>query len=276
MARIRTFKPEFWTDGKTGTLSDRAKLLLLGMLNHADDYGVIELNCAEWRAKVFPYDTLSIEDGVAAPLTNELLPKGIVTTFSYDDGDGAKQYVHITNFDKHQLVNRPSPPTIKGWKRGDNPETFGKRETEDCASLEAPKPHGGITEDSSNAHGVLTTGKERKGKELLKPKGSSYGSSSQQNGKGQSPEARDFLRREPDFADETAEEFTEAQPDSDSGESSASQRETGMPTIGQLAAEIANPKKSKRTRAKPQPGTKDPSVEAERRRQIEALKRGAA
>ena len=42
MARIRTIKPEFWTDSKTGTMPESAKCLFIGMLNHCDDFGVLE------------------------------------------------------------------------------------------------------------------------------------------------------------------------------------------------------------------------------------------
>ena len=35
MARIRTIKPEFWTDAKTGTLPEFSKCLFLGLLNHS-------------------------------------------------------------------------------------------------------------------------------------------------------------------------------------------------------------------------------------------------
>ena len=55
MARIRTVKPEFWTDSKTGTLSDRAKILFLGILNFCDDYGVIENDAGALKARILPY-----------------------------------------------------------------------------------------------------------------------------------------------------------------------------------------------------------------------------
>ena len=39
MARIRTVKPEMWTDGKVVRLTDGANLLFVALLNQADDSG---------------------------------------------------------------------------------------------------------------------------------------------------------------------------------------------------------------------------------------------
>ena len=41
MARIRTIKPEFWSDEKVGGLPLACRLLFIGLWNFADDYGVI-------------------------------------------------------------------------------------------------------------------------------------------------------------------------------------------------------------------------------------------
>jgi len=42
MARIRTIKPEFWTDGDMFKLSRDARLFYIGLWNFCDDNGVIE------------------------------------------------------------------------------------------------------------------------------------------------------------------------------------------------------------------------------------------
>jgi hypothetical protein len=39
MARIRTIKPEFWTDEKVVECSFEARLMFIGMFNFADDKG---------------------------------------------------------------------------------------------------------------------------------------------------------------------------------------------------------------------------------------------
>lgn len=42
MARIRTVKPEFWTDEKIVECSIPARLLFIGLFNFADDKGCLE------------------------------------------------------------------------------------------------------------------------------------------------------------------------------------------------------------------------------------------
>lgn len=128
MARIRTIKPEFWTDAKTGTLTETSKCLLLGLLNHSDDYGVLEFSPVEWRAKILPYHSDTTTGTVKNCLVEELLPRGLVSIFSYaPNDDDPRQYLFITNFAKHQVINKPSKPVIPGWKLGDNPSTYSSR-----------------------------------------------------------------------------------------------------------------------------------------------------
>lgn len=116
MARIRTIKPTFWTDGKTGTLSDRAKLLFLGMLNFSDDLGFLKFDLGELKARIFPYIYESPLDVVGKPLIDELVQKGLVLVVrrENENGDGVGGYLHIVNFSKHQKIDRPGPPLIEG------------------------------------------------------------------------------------------------------------------------------------------------------------------
>ncbi|HBS0572930.1 TPA: DnaT-like ssDNA-binding domain-containing protein, partial [Klebsiella pneumoniae] len=44
MARIRTIKPEFWTDEDMAEVSEPACLLAIGLLNYADDEGYFNAN----------------------------------------------------------------------------------------------------------------------------------------------------------------------------------------------------------------------------------------
>jgi len=134
VARIRTIKPEFFTDSKTGHLSGPATRLFLGMLNHADDCGVLRLNYAELRAKILPYEepepgedcpTLRI---VAVPLF-ELLKLGLVQLFTYraEDEDVGKLYLFIVHFLRHQRFSHPGEPLIKGMQHGETPDEFAHR-----------------------------------------------------------------------------------------------------------------------------------------------------
>lgn len=129
MARIRTIKPEFYQDEDLATVSEPAFILAAGLLNHADDEGYFKAHPGLIKAAVFPLREPSVNiHGMLTELSNV----GYIRLFEGSDG---KQYGRITNFTKHQKVNRPSPSKIKPLQR--------------------------FTENSVNPHGGLTPGKEQ-------------------------------------------------------------------------------------------------------------------
>lgn len=126
MARIRTIKPEMWQDEDLAQVSEAAMLLAIGLLNHADDEGYFKANPGLVRAAVFPLREPSVSiHGMFSELSNI----GFLRLFEGSDG---KQYGYISNFMKHQKINRAYPSKIKEL------DTF--------------------TERSLNAHGTLTVG----------------------------------------------------------------------------------------------------------------------
>jgi hypothetical protein len=139
MPRARMIKPEFLTDSKTGTLTAVATKLLVGLLIHADDYGVIRNEPAELKAKIFPFEAATVETCVGKPLAEELVARGLVRVFSVD----GTSYLFVVNFPKHQYIQHPSSPLIEGWRKGDTPEFFHRRT-------------GKIPESSHTSMGALT------------------------------------------------------------------------------------------------------------------------
>ncbi|WP_407223576.1 DnaT-like ssDNA-binding domain-containing protein [Enterobacter roggenkampii] len=107
MARIRTIKPEFWTDEDMSEVSEAACLLAIGLLNYADDEGYFNANPKLIKAAVFPIREPSVPIPV---LIQELSNCGYLSMFSTSDG---KQFGAITNFLKHQVVNKPKESKIK-------------------------------------------------------------------------------------------------------------------------------------------------------------------
>jgi uncharacterized phage protein (TIGR02220 family) len=166
VARIRTVKPEFWTDSKTGTLSGDATKLFIGILNFSDDYGIIEYKLEELKAKIFPYSSGSPTDIVGKCLVDELLPKGLVILIKWED----KPYLWVRNFHKHQKVDRPSKPFIEGFTLQGLVGELKK---------EYPDTYRELTEGSLNSNGLLDEGSLCKGRE---------GKGEEGNG-GQSPSA---------------------------------------------------------------------------------------
>jgi hypothetical protein len=120
MARIRTVKPDFWTDDAITECSLSARLLFIGTWNFADDYGNLDRSAKQIKSRVFPIDNVDCE-----PLIQELIAHGLLTEYSVSD----KKYLHIKGFANHQVINRPSKPSCPAY--------------DDSLST-----HGGISDDS--------------------------------------------------------------------------------------------------------------------------------
>lgn len=131
--RIRTIKPEFWQSEDLAEVSDKAKLLAIGLLNMADDEGYLKCHAALIKSQIFPFIEGSLNiHGMLVELSNA----SYITLLKGSDG---KDYLLVNNFNKHQKVNRPTPSKIR-------------------SALE-------FTEQSLSDHKQLTVGKEGKGKE---------------------------------------------------------------------------------------------------------------
>lgn len=103
MARIRTIKPEFWTDEKIVECSFEARLMFIGMFNFADDKGNLVRSPKRIKMQIFPADMIDCE-----PLIKELSGAGLISEYSVS----GVEYIHIDGFSKHQKINRPSATTI--------------------------------------------------------------------------------------------------------------------------------------------------------------------
>lgn len=139
MARIRTIKPEFWTDDALTECSVSARLLFIGTWNFADDYGNLDRSAKQIKARVFPLDSINCE-----PLIQELLAQNLLVEYEVE----GKKYLHIQGFAKHQVINRPSKPGVPAFD----------------------KAHVTLTEPSVSPHaGREGKGKERKGSKSPAP-----------------------------------------------------------------------------------------------------------
>jgi hypothetical protein len=107
MARIRTIKPEFWTDIALMECSLNARLLFIGTWNFADDAGNLDRSAKQIKARVFPGDTIDCE-----PLLRELLVAELLIEYSVS----GKNYLHVPGFTKHQVINRPSKPQCPDYE----------------------------------------------------------------------------------------------------------------------------------------------------------------
>lgn len=103
MARIRTIKPDFWTDERVGECSVSARLLFIACWNFSDDHGGLDRSAKQLKAQAFPYDNVDCE-----PLVLELLKVGLLIEYEVS----GKKYLHIKGFRLHQKVEKPAKPRI--------------------------------------------------------------------------------------------------------------------------------------------------------------------
>lgn len=101
MARIRSIKPDFWTDEALSECSPSARLLFVGTWTFADDRGNLERSAKQLKAQVFPHDTIETE-----PLLQELIAAGLLIEYTVD----GKKFLHIKGFEKHQRIDKESKP----------------------------------------------------------------------------------------------------------------------------------------------------------------------
>jgi hypothetical protein len=141
MARIRTIKPEFWTDTKIVKLPFEARLFFIGLWNFCDDEGFLELEPLRLKMQIFANDNVKI-----AELITLLEQSNLIKTFSNNE----KDYIYIYNFLNHQRICHPSESKIK--------PIFEK-------TLESSRVLKSSLEPSA-LKGKERKGKERKGKDI--------------------------------------------------------------------------------------------------------------
>jgi hypothetical protein len=112
--RIRTIKPEFWKSESVGRLGRDARILFIGLWNHADDEGRFRAAPELIKAELFPYD--EIKPSAILGWIKELSENDrMVVLWKGEDGN---QYGWIPKFRKHQRIDKPQasklpkPPDI--------------------------------------------------------------------------------------------------------------------------------------------------------------------
>jgi hypothetical protein len=106
--RIRTIKPEFWTDEKIGQIDPWARLMFIGLWNMVDEYGLMEWSPMRIQATLFPYNS----DLDCDELGRQLIEQGMIFLYEHEK----KMYLCVKHFRKHQKVSdqvsprHPLPP----------------------------------------------------------------------------------------------------------------------------------------------------------------------
>ena len=109
MPRIRTIKPEFWSDEKLSTLGVLDRLIFLGLISLADDYGRVQDNVKIIDAFIFPNTDDTSRDSLASLEAMNRIKRGKSTN--------GMPIIEIISWDRHQKVDKPQPrnalPPIK-------------------------------------------------------------------------------------------------------------------------------------------------------------------
>lgn len=103
VARIRSIKPDFWTDEKIVELSFQARLLFIGLWNFADDDGRMVYSPKRIKMQIFPSDSLDVSE-----LIGEIQRNSMVVTYAFEGAE----YLQILNFAKHQKIDRRNPSRL--------------------------------------------------------------------------------------------------------------------------------------------------------------------
>lgn len=112
MARIRTIKPEFQLSQSMGNISRDARLTFIQLWPHCDDGGRIRANSRMLASLLFPYDDDA--PGLMDTWLGELEREGCLVRYKV----GAAEYIEVTNFLKHQKVDKPRPSNLPGPLEG--------------------------------------------------------------------------------------------------------------------------------------------------------------
>lgn len=127
MARIRQFKPSFFTDDKVGVLSRDARLFFFGVLSEADDEGRLVDSPKRLAGVVFPFDD-DVTPKKIERWINELEAQRMVVRYEHDGG----RFMQVRRFKEHQKMSHPTastlppPPATPPDNRGGAPEDFRK------------------------------------------------------------------------------------------------------------------------------------------------------
>jgi hypothetical protein len=101
-SRIRTIKPEFFTDEDLAELSIETRLLFVALWTIADREGRLEDKPRTIKLASFPWDDVDV-----ARCLDALASGGFIERYAVS----SKNYIQITNFTRHQCVNHREQPS---------------------------------------------------------------------------------------------------------------------------------------------------------------------
>jgi hypothetical protein len=103
MPRIRSIKPEFWSNGQILECSLDTRLLFIGLWNFCDDAGRHALREKQIKAEIFPAD--EFDDRDIRRMIDELSTNDLIRIYEHS----GRRYIQVTGW-HHQKIDRPQEP----------------------------------------------------------------------------------------------------------------------------------------------------------------------
>jgi hypothetical protein len=129
--RIRSLKPEFWTDEKIGEWDAATRLAFIWTWSAADDAGRLRLTPAILRAGAFLYDE-SVTLAKAAEIIARLAANRRVILYRVE----GEQFGEIVNWRKHQRIDNAGKPVTPERTEENTLESLG--DGDDCETRREP------------------------------------------------------------------------------------------------------------------------------------------
>ena len=124
MARKRMIDPSIWQSEDFSELSNLAKIVFIALFSLADDDGRGRANPIYLRNTIFPYN----EDLRSTDIEKALSEISLNMSVIFYSCDGSKYYA-LTNWDKWQKIDKPTPSKIPEYKENMKIETFDENST---------------------------------------------------------------------------------------------------------------------------------------------------
>lgn len=141
--RIRSIRPEFWSSEDIANMDWHTRLIYIGLWSYVDDNGVGRDLERLIVSSLFPLDDALTEGSLRTHgALKHLESHGQITRYIV----AGKPYLHITAWETHQKVNRPSE---------------SRYPLPTCGNAE---PHDILTEPSLSPQNILSAGEGEKGR----------------------------------------------------------------------------------------------------------------
>ena len=103
--RIRTIKPEFFSDMLLGTVSIEARFLAVGLISMSDDEGWFNAHPVFIKSEVFPFQNFADVSASVRGMLGELVRIEFVRLFRMRQG---YEVGLVDGFRRHQKIDKPS------------------------------------------------------------------------------------------------------------------------------------------------------------------------